>query len=259
MSFDLLHIWAAMGPLSKLIAGALLLMGVASIAIFVERTWSLSKSASASRAFALAVAAPLEDGDLARVVELSSEHRRSALARLFGATLDRYLRALAKGDSEVDALDKAKAEAERRKEVVSSELRAGMAVVATVGSIAPFVGLLGTVVGIIAAFQGIAATGSGGLGAVSVGIAEALVETALGLLIAIPAVVFFNVLSQRIGKVEQALGRGVGELIDDLGRRSGTAPLAARSSEPEADRDEPTSPAAPRAKANGARPRLATA
>ena len=86
------------------------------------------------------------------------------------------------------------------------------------GSIAPFVGLLGTVVGIIGAFQGIAATGSGGLGSVSVGIAEALVETALGLMIAIPAVIIFNVLTQRIGKVEQAVGRSVAELLEDLGR-----------------------------------------
>jgi biopolymer transport protein ExbB len=195
-------------------------MGVASVAVFVERSWSLSKSARASREFARAVAEPLEDGDLPAVLAICARHRGSALARLFGSTIDRYLRSLARGDGAEEALDKARAESERRKEVVSTELRAGMAVVATVGSIAPFVGLLGTVVGIIAAFQGIAATGSGGLGAVSVGIAEALVETALGLLIAIPAVIFFNMLTQRVARVEQALGRTVGELIDDLGRQA---------------------------------------
>src|SRR5262249_51996201 len=94
----------------------------------------------------------------------------------------------------------------------------------TVGSIAPFVGLLGTVVGIIAAFQGIGATGSGGIGAVSTGIAEALVETAFGLMVAIPAVILFNYLNARISSIELALGRSLGELLDEMenhyGRRS---------------------------------------
>ncbi len=223
MNFDLLHIWSSMGPLSKLIAATLILMGIASVAVFVERSWSLSKSARASRELARAIAHPLEDGDLRAVLQACEAHRGSALARLLGATIDRFLRAQERGDAPEEALAKARAEAERRKEAVGTELRAGMAVVATVGSIAPFVGLLGTVVGIIAAFQGIAEAGSGGLGAVSVGIAEALVETALGLLIAIPAVIFFNMLTQRVAKVEQALGRAVGELCDDLGRRAAVA------------------------------------
>lgn len=257
MSFDLVHIWASMGPLSKMIAFSLLLMGIASVAVFVERSWSLSRSARTSREFARAVAEPLEDGDLAGVLSVCQKHQASALARLFGAVIDRHERALLRGDAPAEAVEKARAEAERRKEVVSTELRAGMAVVATVGSIAPFVGLLGTVVGIIAAFQGIAASGSGGLGAVSVGIAEALVETALGLLIAIPAVIFFNVLTQRVGKVEQALGRSVGELVDDLGRRAAAA--AAPRSAADATFDDETvvvvRPGAPR----GANRALATA
>jgi biopolymer transport protein ExbB len=91
-----------------------------------------------------------------------------------------------------------------------------MSLLASVGSVAPFVGLLGTVVGIISAFQGIAATGSGGLGSVSAGIAEALVETALGLMVAIPAVLSFNYLTTRVGTVESALSRSLGELLDDL-------------------------------------------
>ncbi|MBK7583298.1 MAG: MotA/TolQ/ExbB proton channel family protein [Myxococcales bacterium] len=90
-----------------------------------------------------------------------------------------------------------------------------MSILATTGSIAPFIGLLGTVVGIIAAFQGIAASGSGGIGAISAGIAEALVETALGLLVAIPAVLMFN-LTGRINTLELALSRSVGELLDEM-------------------------------------------
>ena len=91
-----------------------------------------------------------------------------------------------------------------------------MSVLASVGSVAPFVGLLGTVVGIITAFQGIAASGSGGLSSVSAGIAEALIETALGLAVAIPAVLAFNYLSTQIAHEELALTTSAGELIDTI-------------------------------------------
>jgi biopolymer transport protein ExbB len=104
----------------------------------------------------------------------------------------------------------------RKRDAISSDLRRGLSVLASVGSVAPFVGLLGTVVGIISAFQSIASTGSGGLGAVSAGISEALIETALGLVVAIPAVLCFNYLTGRIGLVEQALERSSGELLDEM-------------------------------------------
>jgi len=89
-------------------------------------------------------------------------------------------------------------------------------VLASVGSVAPFVGLLGTVLGIISAFQGIASTGSGGLSSVSAGISEALIETALGLAVAIPAVLAFNYLSTVIARDEMALNTAAGELLDTI-------------------------------------------
>jgi len=114
-------------------------------------------------------------------------------------------------------------ESERRKDQLAAELRRGMSIVATVGSIAPFVGLLGTVVGIIAAFQGIGAAGSAGMAAISTGIAEALVETAFGLMVAIPAVIMFNYLTGRVATIELALGRSVGELLDEMENHHGHA------------------------------------
>jgi biopolymer transport protein ExbB len=101
-------------------------------------------------------------------------------------------------------------------EEVGSDLRRGISVLASVGSTAPFIGLLGTVVGIISAFQGIAATGSGGLSAVSAGISEALIETALGLAVAIPAVLVFNYLSNMITREELLLQHSAGELLDTV-------------------------------------------
>jgi biopolymer transport protein ExbB len=91
-----------------------------------------------------------------------------------------------------------------------------MNVVATVGSLAPFVGLLGTVVGIIGAFQGIGAAGSAGIAPIMRGISEALIETAFGLLVAIPSVIAFNYLNARISGIETALARSAGELLDEL-------------------------------------------
>ena len=109
-------------------------------------------------------------------------------------------------------------------EAVGAELRRGLSVLATVGSISPFVGLLGTVVGIITTLKEISATNSAGMGSVMGGISEALVETALGLLVAIPVVLVFNYLSGRISAMEAAIGRSSSEFIDELeneyGRRT---------------------------------------
>ena len=90
-----------------------------------------------------------------------------------------------------------------------------------VGSTAPFIGLFGTVIGIITAFQGIAAAGGGGIGAVSAGIAEALIVTAVGLFVAITAVLFFNYLSGRFDQLDMSMQHSAGELVDFLEGRHG--------------------------------------
>jgi biopolymer transport protein ExbB len=225
MQFDLAHIWASMGIVSKLIAFTLVLMAIASIAVVVERMIALGRSNAETARF-MKVAGPLLDSwDMEEVVKVSDRHKVSAFARLVGSAVRRYLRAENEPDGNLSAVELARREVGRRKEAISMDLRRGMSVLATVGSIAPFVGLLGTVVGIITAFQSIAATGSGGLGAVSAGIAEALIETALGLSVAIPAVLCFNWLTGKISAVEATLDRGAGELLDEMenhhGRTSG--------------------------------------
>ncbi len=81
---------------------------------------------------------------------------------------------------------------ERATLLTTSDFKKGIGSLATIATTAPFIGLFGTVIGIINAFRGMALTGSGGIGAVSAGIAEALVTTALGLFVAIPAAWMFN-------------------------------------------------------------------
>jgi biopolymer transport protein ExbB len=210
-----------MGLMSKIIASFLLVMAVASIAVTVERFVALLRGEAHSQAFASKAVQLMEAWDPTALLSLAEVHTKSPLARLVAPVVRSYARGADDKDGQLSPVERARREASRRHEAIGAELRRGLSVLATVGSVAPFVGLLGTVVGIITAFQGIGATGSAGLGAVSAGIAEALVETALGLMVAIPAVLFFNYLNTRIAAVEMALTRSSGELLDEMENEHG--------------------------------------
>jgi biopolymer transport protein ExbB len=218
MSFSPLHIWASMGLPSKVIAAFLLLMATMSLAVVVERHLTLFRGASETRRFLGKILPHLKEGTYEEALRVADTARLSPFARIASPILGKIT---ADREGKLSPVELAQREAERQKEAVGMELRRGMGVLASVGSVAPFVGLLGTVVGIISAFQGIATTGSGGLGAVSAGIAEALVETALGLCVAIPAVLFFNQLNTKINGIEAELGRRTGELLDELETKYG--------------------------------------
>jgi biopolymer transport protein ExbB len=126
------------------------------------------------------------------------------------------MRARTEAGEDLSPLERMRRQMGRQLETIGADMRRGMPVLSSVGSVAPFVGLLGTVLGIISAFQGIAATGSGGLSSVSAGISEALIETAFGLAVAIPAVLAFNFLSTVITRDELALTTAAGELGDTV-------------------------------------------
>ncbi len=219
MQFDLAHIWASMGTLGKSVALVLLIMGIATAGVTVERLIAFRKSAKESRKFAAQAGPLLERWDVAGLIKACEKHQASALAKLFLAILQRYASAR---EGRVSPVELARNEADRALEGVGADLRRGLSVLASVGSVAPFVGLLGTVIGIIGAFQGIATTGSGGLGAVSAGISEALIETAFGLMVAIPAVLLFNWLTGKVNAVELSLNRSAGELLDEIENNHGS-------------------------------------
>ena len=225
MSFSLTHIWATMGLLSKLIASGLVLMALASVAVIVERLIALARSDAASKRFALAAKPALSEGNFTDLPALAKTHSASALAKVVGVTAAKYEQER-KDPGGVTPVELARREAARMLEAVGADLRRGLSVLATVGSISPFVGLLGTVVGIITTLKEIGATNSAGMGSVMGGISEALVETALGLLVAIPVVLVFNYLSGRISAIEAAIGRSSSEFVDELeneyGRRDGS-------------------------------------
>jgi biopolymer transport protein ExbB len=217
MSFNLFEIFAHMGVAAMVVAAVLIIMGLASLTVFVERIIALRRSRAASRSFAAAVEEPMQAGDISAVLTVSDAHKAGHLARIVRSAMTTYWHATKTADiSGLTPAERTRRHLERYMEEIGADLRRGMAVLASVGSVAPFVGLLGTVVGIISAFQGIAATGSGGLSSVSAGISEALIETALGLAVAIPAVLAFHYLTNEITSDEGALNRSAGELLDTL-------------------------------------------
>src|SRR5690606_8537242 len=192
MSFDLVQIWEHMGVLAKLIAAFLILMAIASIGVVVERILAFAKGAKESRNFARQVAPKIESWEVEEVMASAGEYKGSPLARVFGHTIDRYVRAYEDMEGGLSPVEMARNESARRLEEVGAELRRGMNVLASVGSTAPFVELLGTVVGIITAYNALGGSSTAGINSVMIGIPEALAETALGFLVAIPAVLLFN-------------------------------------------------------------------
>jgi biopolymer transport protein ExbB len=216
MSFDLTKIFSEMSGFALIVAGGLVVFALASIAVFFERLWVYWRAKKKSLAFAAVATRHLMNDDYAALERAAAAEKGNYLASLLGAGVRAYQKAAATPSQDVGAVELARRAVERHADVIAARLRRGMGVLSSVGSVAPFVGLLGTVVGIIDAFQGIAASGSGGLGAVSAGIAEALVVTALGLLVAIPAVLAFNFLSARADALELAIDQSRGEFIDHI-------------------------------------------
>ena len=211
-TFHPVHMWQAMGPLNRFIAITLVLMAIATVAIAIERAFWLRATMLGDATF-VTLATPLLDGrDYVGVANTARLNPRSIIGRLARTATARF----SETHQNTNATELTRREVERELEAIGDDMRKGMGVIASVGSIAPFVGLLGTVVGIITAFQGIAATGSGGLGSVSAGIAEALVETALGLMVAIPAVLLHNAMSLRMSSTEGRWTRVAAEIVDDL-------------------------------------------
>jgi biopolymer transport protein ExbB len=223
MSFDLSKIFGEMGLFALLIVGALGLMAVAALTVFVERLWSLSRTRRKSAELAGQAAALLDRRAYGELLALVERPKGGPLASLLASGLRTYHRAIKDPPSgHVSPIELCRRELARRADFISAQLRRGLGVLASVGSVAPFVGLLGTVVGIIAAFEGIAAEGSGGIGAVSSGIAEALVVTAIGLVVAIPAVRAFNYHSARSDAMMMAIDQARGQLVDHLEAHPGS-------------------------------------
>ncbi len=215
---DLVDLFEQMTPVAWGVAIILFVMSFWSVGVAIERIYTYSQARKQSKLYAPQVAKHLKDGRLKEAIALSSskEYRYSHLAKVVLAGLQEYQFQQESGGSlgREDLLDTVRRSIQRATALTTSDLKKGVNTLATIGSTAPFVGLLGTVVGVINAFVGIASTGSGGIGAVSAGIAEALVETALGLFVAIPAVWFYNYLTGRLEYFNVEMDNSSSELVD---------------------------------------------
>jgi biopolymer transport protein ExbB/TolQ len=207
------------------VAFVLFFMSMWSFGVAIERIFTFTQARNQSKMFAPQVAKHLRDQRLKDAIALASSknYRYSHLAKVVLAGLQEYQfqqESGGQGLSREDLMDTVRRSIQRASALTASDLKKGVSALATIGSTAPFVGLLGTVVGVITAFQGIAASGSGGIGAVSAGIAEALVETALGLVVAIPAVWFYNYLTGRIEYFNVEMDNSSSELVDYFIRKT---------------------------------------
>ena len=221
---DFLELWEQMGLAVKVLMGVLVVMSMASVGVFFERLFTFVQATKQSKLFAPQVAKHLKDGKLKEAITIaqSKNYKYSHLGKVVLAGLQEYQFQNESGaalnkDDVVDGVHRA---IQRAAALTSSDLKRGMGILATVGSTAVFVGLLATTLGVINAFQGIAATGSGGLGAVSGGISEALVGTAIGLFVAIPAVWFFNYLTGRLEYFSVEMDNSSSELVDYFIKKS---------------------------------------
>jgi biopolymer transport protein ExbB len=215
---SLIEMWNAMGWVAKAIGVILIFMSMWSFGVAIERYYTFSQARKQSKLYAPQVAKHLKEGRLkdAIAVSQSKSYQYSHLAKVVLAGLQEYQfqQDANTGLSREDLVDTVRRAIQRATALTSNDLKKGIPSLATIGATAPFVGLLGTVVGIITAFQGIASTGSGGLGAVSAGISEALVETALGLVVAIPAVWLYNYFTGRLEYFNVEMDNSSSELVD---------------------------------------------
>ena len=178
----------------------------------IDRYLAFNAARKQSREFAPLVAGCLQEGKIGEAIEVSEQNEKSHLAKVVIAGLKEYQSSGSTTSAEtIEASTRA---LNRATAITSAELKRGIPGLATIGSTAPFVGLFGTVVGIINAFQAMSTAKTTGLSAVSGGISEALIATALGLFVAIPAIWMFNYFNGKMEAFSVEMDNSTSELID---------------------------------------------
>src|SRR5271154_2752672 len=214
VNFDVRGMWDNMGWAAKIVVIILFLMSAWSIGVMIDRAIAYNGARKQSRQFAPAVAGALREGKLDEAIKIADRYNKSHLAKVVVAGLQEFRAHQLSAEIPGEDIEASKRALERSEAIVHAELKRGVSGLATIGSTAPFVGLFGTVVGIIHAFQGISTQKSTGLGAVAGGISEALVTTAIGLFVAVPAVWAFNYFTNRIDAFDVEMGNSSSELLD---------------------------------------------
>jgi biopolymer transport protein ExbB/biopolymer transport protein TolQ len=213
---DLGTMWGQMGPIPKSVVFVLLFMSIYSIAVGVERIIVYAKAKKQSNILLRLIGKLWQEGKIEESIKVSSDKKfkNSHLAKVLIAGLNELEFQEDEKAPYAEKVESAKRAIDRATIKGLVEFRRGLNGLATIGSTGPFVGLFGTVFGVITAFQGMATAGSAGIGAVAAGIAEALITTAFGILVAIIAVMFFNFLLNKVDIFTGEMANASSELID---------------------------------------------
>jgi biopolymer transport protein ExbB len=222
MDFGPVGLWNSMGFIARAVALILLALSVYSLTVSVERILVFNWAKKQSLEFARLVTQFLKQNRPQDAIAAARKYKHSHLAKVVSAGLLEFQN---QSDSSPltgeDIIEAARRAIERTSLITTADFKRGTGGLATIGATAPFIGLFGTVVGIINAFRGMALTGSGGIGAVSAGIAEALVTTALGLFVAIPAVWLYNFFMQKVERFQVEMQNSSSELLDFFIKQAG--------------------------------------
>ena len=216
-SFSMMGMWQTMNWLARGVVIVLALMSIWSLTIAIERLWRFQKAKRESLQVARGVTPLLKQHKLDEAISYVKDKRfrHSHLARVLSAGLTEFQYETSQQlPEDFDVVESAKRAVERETLMTTAEMKKGLGNLATISTTAPFIGLFGTVVGIIHAFQGMAISGSGGLGAVSAGIAEALATTAFGLFVAIPAVWLYNYFLNKVDRFQVEMSNSSSQLVD---------------------------------------------
>ncbi len=214
ITWDPISLWKQMGILAKIVVVILFIMSGWSIGVMIDRWMAFSAARKQSRQFAPAVAGALREGKIDEAIRVAERNKKSHLAKVVTAGLQEFKAHGESSEIPGEQIEASRRALERAEAIVHAELKRGLGGLATIGATAPFVGLFGTVVGILNAFRGISENKATGLGAVAGGIAEALVTTAVGLFVAIPAVMMYNYLSGRVEAFDVEMDNSSSELVD---------------------------------------------
>jgi len=220
VGFDMVSMWNQMGFAARAVVIVMFIMSAWSIGVMIDRYIAFNAARKQSRQYAPAVAGALREGKLDEAVKVSERYKKSHLAKVVVAGLQEFKAQQMGAEIPGETIESSKRALERAQAITHAELNRGLSGLATIGSTAPFVGLFGTVVGIINAFQGISSEKSTGLGAVAGGISEALVATAIGLFVAIPAVWMFNYFNSKVEAFDVEMDNSSSELIDYFLKRT---------------------------------------
>jgi biopolymer transport protein ExbB len=216
MNINLAEIWQNTPYFGKFLWLVLAIMSVWSLSTAIGKWWSLRKAQSETIKFAPEFSQFLEEDNLTEAIKLAESYKRSHVARVLGGALGEVKPLIQDGSITVADINTAERAIEREMLMEMVSLKRGLAVLATVGATAPFVGLLGTVFGIINAFKSMASSSSAGITAIAAGIAEALIATGFGLIVAIPAVWFYNYFTTKIDNLSAEMTYTSKEMIDYL-------------------------------------------